>query len=185
MGAEASDSPLPLAMARIVGESHVLYNLFIIIGLFGLVASFHGIILVAGRATFEFGRVGYAPKGLGKVHSRFKTPANALVINMVVGIIALTTGKTSEIITIACFGALSLYIISMIALFSLRVREPELERPFKVPLYPIFPGVALVIATVALIAVIIYNVTLALIYFSILGLSYLWFVFFVEKRIVH
>jgi len=185
MGAEASDSPLPLAMARIVGESHVLYNLFIIIGLFGLVASFHGIILVAGRATFEFGRVGYAPKGLGKVHSRFKTPANALVINMVVGIIALTTGKTSEIITIACFGALSLYIISMIALFSLRVREPGLERPFKVPLYPIFPGVALVIATVALIAVIIYNVTLALIYFSILGLSYLWFVFFVEKRIVH
>jgi len=185
MGADASDSPLPLAMARIVGESHVLYKLFIIIGLFGLVASFHGIILVAGRATFEFGRVGYAPKGLGKVHRRFRTPANALIINMVVGIIALTTGKTGEIITIACFGALSLYIISMIALFRLRMKEPELARPFKVPLYPIFPGVALGIALVALISVVIYNVTLALIYFSIMGLSYLWFVIFVEKRIVH
>ena len=40
-------------------------------GLLGLIASFHGIILAAGRATFEFGRVGYAPKALGKVHKKF------------------------------------------------------------------------------------------------------------------
>ena len=174
-GADPSDSPLPLALAQTVGKSHVLYQIVTIIGLFGLVASFHGIILAAGRATFEFGRVGYAPKALGKINHRFKTPANALLLNMGIGIIALFTGKTGEVITIACFGALTLYIISMVSLLVLRKKEPELERPFRVPLYPFAPIVALVIAGVALVAITVYNPILALIYVGILGISYGWF----------
>ncbi len=155
-----------------------MYHAVTFIGLFGLVASFHGIILAAGRATFEFGRVGFAPKALGRVHPRFQTPANALVINMGIGIIALFTGKTGEIITIACFGALTLYIISMLALLALRKKEPELERPFKVPLYPLAPLVALVIASIALLAITIYNPMLAIVYFSILFLAYIAFKIF-------
>ncbi len=56
-GDDPSDSPLPLALAKITGNSGWLYHLLITIGLMGLVASFHGLILAAGRATFEFGRV--------------------------------------------------------------------------------------------------------------------------------
>ncbi|MCB0587973.1 MAG: ethanolamine permease [Phaeodactylibacter sp.] len=182
-GAAPSDSPLPLAMARTVGPGHFLYNAVAFIGLFGLVASFHGIILAAGRATFEFGRVGYAPAMLGKVHPKFRTPANALLINMGVGIIALLTGKTGEIITIACFGALSLYIISMVALLVLRRKEPGLERPFKVPLYPWFPIIALLIACIAFLAITIDNLTLAFVYFSLLLIAYIWFrLFYGEKE---
>lgn len=181
-GAVASDSPLPLALGRVMGQENFLYHLLVTVGLFGLVASFHGIILAAGRATFEFGRVGYAPRPLGKVHSKFRTPANALLINMGIGIVALLTGKTAEIITIACFGALTLYTISMITLFVLRKKEPELPRPFKVPLYPVFPAIALIIATIALISITLYNLPLALIYFSILILSYLWFHLFVFQK---
>lgn len=174
-GAAASDSPLPLALAQIFGEGHILYKLVTSIGLFGLIASFHGIILAAGRATFEFGRVGYAPKILGKIHPRFKTPANALLLNTAIGIVALFSGKTGEIITIACFGALTLYIISMVALLQLRKNEPELERPFKVPFYPFTPIIALVIASVALIAITIYNPILALVYLALLLVTFGWF----------
>ena len=174
-GAEASDSPLPLAIAHVKGQGHFLYKAVTFIGLFGLIASFHGIILAAGRATFEFGRVGFAPTQLGKVHPRFKTPANALLINMVIGIIALLTGRTDEIITIACFGALNLYIVSMIALLVLRKKEPDLERPFKVPLYPLSPIIALIIACIAFVAIAIYNPMLAFIYFAILLVAYIWF----------
>lgn len=174
-GADASDSPLPLALANLYGKGHVMYHLVTSIGLFGLIASFHGIILAAGRATFEFGRVGYGPKILGKIHPKFKTPVNALIINTLIGIVALFTGKTGEIITIACFGALTLYIVSMIALLALRKKEPNLERPFKVPLYPITPIIALIIASVAFVAMTVYNPMLALIYFGLLGIAYLWF----------
>ncbi len=178
---EPSDSPLPLALAKIVGDSHLLYHLLITVGLFGLVASFHGIILAAGRSTFEFGRVGYIPKVLGKVHPKTQTPANALVANMFIGIIALLSGKTGDIITIACFGALTLYIVSMIAFFALRKKEPDLARPFKVPFFPAFPAIALVIASLALVAMTVYNMKLALIYALIMAGAYIWFLFTAKK----
>ncbi len=179
---EASDKPLPLALGLIYDKNHWLYHLLITIGLFGLVASFHGIILAAGRSTFEFGRKGFAPKVLGEVNAKFSTPANALVFNMVIGVIALFTGKTGEIITIAVFGALTLYMVSMIALLRLRKTEPNLERPFKAPLYPLFPIIALVIATVSLIAMTIYNPQLALIYVGLLAVAYVYYFVFVESK---
>ncbi len=170
-----SDSPLPLALGYVVGNDNWLYHLLITVGLFGLIASFHGIILAAGRSTFEFGRVKFAPVFLGKVHTRFRTPSNALLINMCIGIIALLTGKTAEIITISVFGALTLYIISMISLIKLRRKEPGLERPFKVPFYPLFPIIALVIAIISIIAMTIYNAYLALMYLLIMALCFALF----------
>jgi len=177
-----SDSPLPLALGHIVGNNNVLYHLLIIIGLFGLVASFHGIILASGRSSFEFGRVKFAPAFLGKIHPGFRTPSNALLVNMVIGIIALLTGKTGDIITISVFGALTLYIVSMLALLQLRKKEPQLERPFKVPMYPVFPVTALFIAVVSFVAMTIYNGKLALVYFLLLGFCYGGFKLFKIKQ---
>jgi ethanolamine permease len=175
-----SDSPLPLAMANIMGNNNWQYNILITFGLFGLVASFHGLMLAAGRSTMEFGRANYAPVFLGKIHPRFQTPANALFINMLIGILALLTGKTGEIIAISVFGALTLYIISMISVLKLRKKEPELHRPFRIPLYPIFPIIALVIASFSFVAMAFYNEFLVLIYLSLLGLSFA--VFKIVKR---
>ncbi|MFN6078713.1 MAG: ethanolamine permease [Bacteroidota bacterium] len=166
-----SDSPLPLALINIVGENNFLYHLLITVGLFGLIASFHGLILAAGRASYEFGKVRFAPPVFGKIHPTFHTPANALLLNMGIGILALLTGKTAEIITIAVFGALFLYFFSMISLIKLRMIEPELPRPFKVPFYPLFPYTALIITLVALIAMIVFNLVLFLLFFSIMLIS--------------
>jgi ethanolamine permease len=177
---ETSDSPLPLALGHIVDKNNVLFHLLVTIGLFGLVASFHGIILAAGRASFEFGRVQYAPAFIGKIHPRFRTPAMALLVNSVIGIITLLllNKKTLDIIVISVFGALTLYIISMISLLRLRKTEPELDRPFKVPLYPVFPVVALVIAVISIIAMAYYNQKPALIYLSIVAGCYIAFKLF-------
>jgi ethanolamine permease len=167
-----SDSPLPLALAQVVDANSLNFRFLLVVGLFGLIASFHGLMLAAGRSTYEFGRVGYAPAFLGKVHPKFKTPANALLVNMGLGILALLTGKTGEIITIAVFGALTLYIISMLSLIQLRRKEPHLVRPFRVPLYPVFPLVALGIASFSFVAMAIFNLELAGLYFLIIGVSY-------------
>ena len=173
-----SDSPLPLALGHIAGTDNWLYHLLITVGLFGLIASFHGIILAAGRSTFEFGRVRFAPAFLGKIHPAFKTPSNALLVNMVIGILALLTGKTGEIITISVFGALTLYIVSMIALMKLRKNEPGMNRPFKVPFYPFFPVIALIIASISFVAMTIYNIKLAMVYLLIVSMCFLAFKIF-------
>ena len=170
-----SDGPLPLALFHIVGKDSALYHLLITVGLFGLVASFHGIILSAARVTFEFGRVGYFPAVFGKAHKKFKTPMWALIGNMIVGIGALLTGKTGEIITIACFGALVLYIFSLVTFFFLRINEPNLERPFRASFYPWGQGIALFIAIIALISMIIFYPFLAVIYFGMMGLGFVFF----------
>lgn len=157
-GSEAtSDSPLPLALGKVVGESHFLYHLLIGIGLCGLLASFHGIILVAGRATFEMGRAGMAPFLLGLTSRRTKTPVWALVTNMFVGLLALTTNATGSIISVAVLGALTLYVLSMAALFRLRVTQPDLPRPFVTPLYPWVPAIALLLSVACLGATLWYG----------------------------
>ena len=174
----SSDSPLPLALSHIVGSDNAMYHLLITVGLFGLIASFHGIILAAGRSVFEFGRVKFAPSFIGKIHPKFQTPSNALLVNLVIGIIALLTGKTAEIITISVFGALTLYIISMISQMQLRKKEPQLERPFKVPMYPLFPITALIIAIISFVAMTIFNKELAFVYFVIMIVCYIAFKLF-------
>ena len=181
-GATPSDSPLPLALSHIVGKDNYLYHLLLTIGLFGLVASFHGIILAAGRVTYEFGRVGYFPRILGETHPKFKTPAKALVLNMIVGIGALLTGKTGEIITIACFGAITIYIFGLVTFFILRKKEPSLPRPFVAQFYPWVQIFALVVAIVSFISMMIFNLTLGLIYLSVMLGAYLWYKFFIGDK---
>jgi len=170
-----TDSPLPMAMGNVVATTNPLYKILVGVGLFGLIASFHGLILASGRASYEFGRMGNAPRLLGKVHKKFGTPANALIVNSCFGIIALLSGKTAEIITISVFAALVLYIVSMVSVLVLRKKEPDLPRPFKVRLFPVAPIVALVIAVVAMVAMVIYNLHLALIFFGIMLLTYILF----------
>ena len=94
---------------------------------------------------------------------------------MIIGMFALLSGKTSEIITISVFGALTLYILSMISLLRLRKKEPGLERPFRVPFYPLFPIAALVIAVISIIAMTVYNFKLALFYIFLMVLSFGFF----------
>lgn len=179
----ASDSPLPMALSHIVDSGHWLYHLLITVGLFGLVASFHGIILAAGRASFEFGRVGFAPAFLGRVNPKFQTPANALLVNMGIGIIALLTGRTADIITLSVFGALTLYIISMIAILRLRKIAPDMPRPFKVPFFPAFPVIALTIAVISFVAMCIYNQKLAAIYMAIMTFSFVIFKLLAKRNV--
>ena len=172
---KASDAPLPMALGQVVGEGHLLYHLLVTVGLFGLVASFHGIILVAGRALLEFGRVGYLPAAIGRTSPKFHTPVGGLLLCGAIGLLALATGKTGEIITLAAFGALTLYILSMLALLRLRKHEPELERPYRVRAYPLVPMVALLLATLCWIAMAISQPLLAAIFVGIVGASWALF----------
>ena len=178
-----SDSPLPLALRAVVGEGHAMYHLLLVIGVSGLVASFHGLVLVAGRATFEMGRMGYLPRRLGRVLPSRGTPALALLANMAVGLVALSSRRTGEIIVIAVFGALTMYAVSMGAFFRLRRKEPLLARPFRTPLVPLVPAVALVLSTFCLAALFWYNPGLGLVYLGILAAGTAWFRLVVHPRL--
>ena len=96
---------------------------------------------------------------------------------------AIRSGRTGEIITLACFGALSLYILSMASLFILRRTEPELARPFRAVAYPVFPALALAIAAISLVAMTLYNLAIAGVFFAIMAAGALYFLVLVRPRL--
>lgn len=167
-----SDAPLPMAIQLIADSSTYNVQIIIALGLFGLVASFNGLMLAAGRSLYEFGRVTRALPWMGKLSQRHQTPRNALLLNLALGLIALFSGKTAEVITLSVCGALVVYILSMISLIMLRRKEPNLDRPFRVPLYPVFPIVALVLAAGCLAALVVFNFVLCLVFAGVVVLAF-------------
>ena len=165
------DYPLPAAISIVLGNGSSLTKIFTGIGLFGLIASFHGIILASSRQVFAMARSGYLPGFLSGVNHRFKTPHWALVGAGLVSIATLSLGLkykhiTDKVIVISVMGAVVMYMISMISLFVLRKKEPALERPFASPLYPYFPAIALLLSGLCLFAIIYFNFGLSLYFFG-------------------
>lgn len=162
------DYPLPASLSIVLGRDNPLTQMFASLGLFGLIASFHGTIMGYSRQIFALARGGYLPAVLGRVHARHQTPHWALIAGGAVGCLALSLGTTDQVIILAALGAVVMYIISLVALFVLRKKEPDMVRPFKAPFYPYFPIVALVLAVLCLLAIVWYNQLLSLCFFGAL-----------------
>ncbi|MBM3268198.1 MAG: ethanolamine permease [Candidatus Sericytochromatia bacterium] len=178
------NDPLPQAMKRVVGENSGWLHMLVWIGLFGLIASFHGIILGYSRQIFALARAGYMPRFLGAVHRRFQTPHRAVLAGGVVGILAVYSDNwivfggqtlTANIITMSVLGALLMYVVAMLSLFRLRRTEPHLERPFGAPVYPLFPAIALVLALGSLVTMAWLNPYVFALFGALLALGYGYF----------
>jgi ethanolamine permease len=172
------NDPLPQAMKIVVGANSGWLHLLVWIGVLGLIASLHGIIIGYSRQIFALARAGLLPKALAAIHPRWRTPHIAIVAGGAVGIAAIYSDKfvtiagqplTASIVTMSALGAIVMYIVSLLSLVRLRRREPGLVRPFRVPLYPLFPLVALAIAAVSLVAIVYYNPAVAAL-FAALGI---------------
>lgn len=187
------NDPLPQAMKLIVGAQSGWLHMLVWLGLFGLIASFHGIILGYSRQIYALARAGVLPGVLGRVHPRFHTPHWAILAGGVVGIAAIFSDElitfggqtlTANIVTMSVFGAIVMYIVSMASLFKLRRTEPGLERPFRAPMFPAFPAFALAAALVCLATMFYYNRLVGAL-FVVLGLlGYAWFTFATRRRTV-
>ena len=178
------NDPLPQAMKIVVGVRSGWLHMLVWIGLFGLVASFHGIIMGYSRQIFALARAGFLPPLLATLHPRRRTPHWAIITGGLIGIGAIYSDKllsfggqtlTANIVTLSAFGAIVMYIMSMLSLFRLRRREPHLERPFKAPLYPFFPGVALTMAAISLIAMVYYNKLIFVLFIALFAVFWLFY----------
>jgi ethanolamine permease len=115
-----------------------------------LIASFHTIIFAYGRNIYSLSRAGYFPKWLSVTGEKRKTPHVALISGGVVGFLILLNmfftggadaafGKT--ILSMAVFGAVIAYAMQCLAFIMLRVKFPNMERPYRSPLG--IPGAAI------------------------------------------
>ena len=127
----------------------------------GLVASFHAIIYAFGRNIYSLSRAGYFPHWLSITHSQRKTPHVALIAGSVLGYLVLlglffidpnSSGTFGGVIlNMAVFGAVIAYVMQMVSFIILRIRYPDIERPYRSPLGNTGAGIALVIAAITLL----------------------------------
>ncbi len=148
LGAEATGAagePLLDGFRAVVGDGWAA--VLGIFALIGLLASLQGIMFAYGRNMYSLSRAGYYFKGLS-VTGKNKTPWLALLIGGLIGLAALvlldyltatdTSGAISGvagaiILNIAVWGAMLAYLMQMISFIILRVKHPELERPYRSP----------------------------------------------------
>jgi ethanolamine permease len=180
------DDPLPQAMKFIVGANSGWLHMLVWLGLFGLIASFHANIIGYSRQLYALGREHYIPRWLAGIHPRFQTPHRAILVGGAIGIATIYSDNvrflqvaghslTENVVTLSVFGALLLYLISLLSVLKLRRSEPAMPRPYRVPLYPLSPLVALTGVLFAFFSMTYYNLKVAGLFMLILGAGYLYF----------
>lgn len=144
----AIDHPLPAAIGDVLGPTHLVTRGVALLGLCGLVASLHGIILGLSRQTYALARAGYLPGFLARV-SRRGTPTWAVLVPGLLGLVCAASAEVANaLIVLSVCGAVAMICLSMIALLVLRRREPDLARPYRAPSLAL-PWIALGLGIVA------------------------------------
>lgn len=118
-----------------------------------LASSLNGNFLGLPRVAFGLARDGLAPRVFQRVGDR-GTPIPGLVLAGTVILSLAITGAFELLIRYMMFIAISIDAMVMAALFMLRWKRPDADRPFKVPGYPVVPAVV-ILAYVTILGVIV------------------------------
>jgi len=113
---------------------------------FGLATVMLVMLLGQSRVFFSMSRDGLLPKWASAIHPRFRTPwISTIVVGVIVAILPaiLPVDRLAELVNI---GTLLAFTIVCAGVWILRVRHPELHRPFKTPLVPLVPILGIVSA---------------------------------------
>lgn len=155
LGESTVSYPLAKVVAEIpVGRSPLAVYGFGLIAIFGMIASYHGMIYGTSRQAFALGRSGYLPSILGGVHAARRTPVPALAICSLItaGFVVANLWFTKAIalaLLVSTLTALVWYILAMWCLFVLRRREPALFRKYRTPLTRVLPVSVVVLSVFA------------------------------------
>jgi len=102
-------------------------------------------LLGISRLCYNLSSHNQLPAPLGKIHDRFRTPYIGIIIFCVISIIMLVPGFFSDVFfsdlgALYVFGSLLCFMLAHAAILSLRIKKPEMHRPFKLHLNIKFKG---------------------------------------------
>ncbi len=113
-----------------------LAPLIVIAASFATLTSMNAGLIAASRNAYALSRDGMIPRAFRKVSHYFNTPFIAVVISGLISSLFIMTNAVEYVASIADFGYLICISMVCSGLLFLRIKEPKLRRPYKVPLYP-------------------------------------------------
>ncbi len=132
---------MPIA-TKVLGPSGAM--LIILAGLGGLVTTLNGFVVGASRLMMAMGKDHELPPFFGNVNKKFGVPHWTIIFIGVLGIIGSFAPQLIVLFDTAASAVLVVYALTPIALIILRKKEPDIERPYKVPWGLTIPILALV-----------------------------------------
>lgn len=139
----ASKKPVSDASIQIFGRGGGAFiSAGIMVSIFG---ALNGYLLAGARIPYAMGHENLIPFSgfFGKVSPGRGTPANALIFESVLAAIYALTGSADRLTDLAVFVLWIFFVMAVAGIFILRGKHKHLERPYKVPLYPVVPLIAI------------------------------------------
>ena len=132
------------AAVRMIGPAGGTFiAVAVLVSTFGCV---NGLTLAGARVVYAMARDGVFFRAAGGVHPVHRTPANALLLHGLVAGVLTLTGTFSDLLTMTAFSSLLFNVLTVVGLFVLRRRRPDLPRPYRAWGYPVVPGLFVAVA---------------------------------------
>src|SRR5436305_1880182 len=122
----------------------------------------NGLILSGARVYYAMAKDGLFFKSTGKLHPKYLTPKNALIVQGIWTCVLCLSGTYNDLLNYVIFAVLVFYILTIAGLFVLRRTRPDAERPYRAIGYPVVPALYMVTASAIALVLLLYQTRTAL-----------------------
>jgi APA family basic amino acid/polyamine antiporter len=162
-------------MGVIIGDyAAIIMAVFIMISTFGCN---HIMILAGPRVYYAMAKDGLFFKKVGSLNNK-GVPAFALIVQGVWSILLCLSGTYGNLLDYVIFAVLLFFTLTILAIFILRRKKPDIPRPYKAFGYPVIPGLYILTTLTIMVILLMYkpNYTFPGLGIVILGIPvfYLW-----------
>jgi APA family basic amino acid/polyamine antiporter len=116
-------------------------DIMAVVSIISLLASISAMTFAGPRVYFAMARDGLFFRRTADVHSRYRTPAVAIIAQAAWSSLLVLLAKADALVNYTGFAIVLFSGVAVVALFVLRSKRPDVERPFRAWGYPIAPGV--------------------------------------------
>ena len=142
------------AMSVVFGDSAaIIMAVFIMISTFGCN---NGLIMAGPRVYYAMAKDGLFFRKVGEVN-RNGVPGFAIVVQGVWSILLCMSGTYGNLLDYVIFAVLIFFTLTILAIFILRVKRPDIPRPYKAFGYPVIPSIYILATITIMIILLIYK----------------------------
>lgn len=142
------------AMSVVFGNyAAVIMAIFIMVSTFGCN---HGLIMAAPRIYYAMAKDGLFFRRIGELNKK-GVPGFAIIIQGVWSVLLCLSGTYGNLLDYVIFAVLIFFTLTIFSIFILRVKRPDIPRPYKAFGYPVVPAIYILIVVTIMIILLIYK----------------------------
>jgi len=150
----ADDRVATSAMSVVFGNyAALIMAIFIMISTFGCN---HGLILAGPRVYYAMARDGLFFRKVAEINKK-GVPGFAIAVQGVWSILLCLSGTYSNLLDYVIFAVLLFFTLTILAIFILRVKKPDIPRPYKALGYPVIPAIYILTTAFIMVILLIYK----------------------------